>query len=913
MVAFEGSAPFGPLVRRHRLAAGLSQEELAERARLSRRGISDLERGARRPLPGTIRRIADALGLVGEARDEFMAAGQWRNTQQTALSNAHADGNLPVALSTFIGRERDLEQVRCLLETNRLLTLTGTGGIGKTRLALEAARAIAAHGTQRAWLVELAPISESTAVARATAAALGLPEQPGRSPLETLTHALRSERLLLILDNCEQVIQGCAEVADAVLRTCPGVSILATSRERLGIEGEMVWRVPSMSLPADSTRFEAEFNDCDAARLFIDRATKLAPDFVLSDQNAPAVARLLNRLDGIPLAIELAAAQLPALGVQQIADRLDDALQLLVGGTRRAPPRQQTLRAAIDWSYGLLDPTEKLLFERLSVFAGGWTLEAAEHVCTDRADSGDGVRVRKSEVVELHSRLVTRSLVTATPNGAGGMRYRLLETLRQYGRERLTQRAEAEAINDRHADYFVSWAHSKMHRSSYLLHISETSMELDNVRQAVRWLIDLRDSRRALQLGAALRWYWFPQGRLSEGAEWYAHILALPCQEPESEAMGQVLAAAALIAGRQGKSMNAVHLHERAIALWRLLGDDLELATSLSNLGYVYRHTGQLADARRCFDEGIQLSEGRFPQAEALNRIGLAESLYDLEQYEHALSNAARALELQERLAIGGVGRAWTKRAIGLIHYQRGAHSLARQFLEESLADARNEERLGWWLADALASVAQLDVYCSRFDRAHQLLSEGLQLSNTLGDRRSIVRCLERMAYLAAAERQSIRALRLAAAADALRTQAGLPRSPVENRLLNRWLGATERALNPTDLQRVHREAAMMQVEQVLEYALGGAHAAEAAGGSQRHDGLTRREREVVRLVSRGLSNEEIASSLVISERTVESHVSSALRKLALSSRAGLASWAARHEFRGGTDVVSMSAPYLVG
>jgi tetratricopeptide (TPR) repeat protein len=336
------------------------------------------------------------------------------------------------------------------------------------------------------------------------------------------------------------------------------------------------------------------------------------------------------------------------------------------------------------------------------------------------------------------------------------------------------------------------------------------------------------------------------RAELSEGAEWYAHILALPCPEPESRARAQVLAAAALIAGRQGKTTDAVRLHEQAIALWRLLGDDLELATSLSNLGYVYRHNGQLAEARRCFNEGIQLSEGRLPQAEALNRIGLAESLYDLEQYEHALSHAARALELQEGLAIGGVGRAWTKRAIGLIHYQLGSQSLARQFLEESLDEARKEERRGWWLADALASVAQLDVDCSRFDRAHALLSEGLQLSNTLGDRRSFVRCLERLAYLAVAERQSIRALHLAAAADALRTQADLPRSPVENRLLNQWLATTERALNPTDLQRVRREAAMMQVEEVLGYALAGAHAAEAVAHSQGHDGLTRREREVV-------------------------------------------------------------------
>ena len=380
MAAVERSEPFGLLLRRQRLAAGLTQEDLAERAGLSRRGISDLERGARRPLPGTARRLAEALELDGQARVVFVGAAQWIRT-------GPVESNLPIALSSFVGRERELTQIRNLLETTRLLTLTGTGGIGKTRLAIEAARGLGGEGGQRVWLVELAAIADSAVVARAAVATLGLHEQAGRPPLDTLKDTLRHAQLLLILDNCEQVLQGSAELAAAVLGTCAGVRILATSRERLGIAGEMVWRVPSMAVPSERTSLE-DMRAWDATQLFVQRAMALAPDFVLSDQNASAVARLCNRLDGIPLAIELAAAWLPVLAVQQITDRLDDALRLLVSGNRAAPPRQQTLRATIAWSYALLDPAEQLLFDRLSVFAGGWTLDAAEQVCADPDNAG---------------------------------------------------------------------------------------------------------------------------------------------------------------------------------------------------------------------------------------------------------------------------------------------------------------------------------------------------------------------------------------------------------------------------------------------------------------------------------------------------------------------------------------------
>ncbi len=907
MAAPDHSSLFGPLLQQHRLAAALSQEELGERAGLSRRGISDLERGMRRPLPSTSRSLADALELDGQARVDFISAAQWR--PRTPVRSARAASNLPLALSSFVGRGRELEQIRTMLQTARLLTLTGTGGVGKTRLATELARELLAESGQRVCLVELAAITESSAVPRATAAALGVPEHAARSPIEALTNALRGARLLLILDNCEQVLQGCAELAEVVLGACPRVRVLATSRERLGVVGETTWRVPSLDLPSERLSVE-ELTAYDAARLFVERATALVPDFAVSEQNAPAVARLLNRLDGIPLAIELAAAWLPALSVQLVADRLDDAHRLLVLGSRTAPPRQQTLRATVAWSYALLDRAEQHLFDRLSVFAGGWTIEAAEQVCADPENTGAVVRIHDNDVVQLLARLVTKSLVIAAPDETGVLRYRMLETLRQYGRERLVECGGLYDMNDRHSNFFLVWARRKMPPSDTLFPLHETQVEQDNLRAALRWLIDERETNRALQLGAALRWYWFRQGQLSEGYEWCSEILALASSHPDTEELGHVLSASALLAGRQATSADAERLHERAIVVWRGLGNHLELARSLSQLGYLYRNAGRSADAYRCFEEGARLSEEpRSRQMEALNRRGLAETMYDEERYAEALAQAGSALELQE-VSGNRVARVWVKRAIGLMHYQRGERAAARRFLEDSLKEARGVEGRGWWLADALACVAQLDVEARRFDRAGLLLREALELSLTLGDRRMIARCIERLAYLAATQGRSARALRLAAAADALRAADGWLQSAVESKTFERWLAPAERGLQPAVRERVRREGARMALERVLAYALDEGPADEAevpaeSSGQYEQAGpeyevvsglanpLSPRESEIALLVARGMSNPRIASELIIGERTVQTHVSNILAKLGLSSRVQIAGWVA--------------------
>jgi transcriptional regulator with XRE-family HTH domain len=367
-----GPSSFGELLRRYRTAARLTQEELAERAGLSARGVQDLERSVRRsPHSDTTRRLAEALGLGDAERATLLTASNRAGPSGDSAEAPRPAPGLPIPLTRFVGRQAELAEIHRLFTTIRLLTLTGAGGMGKTRLALEAARRLAGDYPNGAELVELAGLANPELVPQTVATVLGIVEQPKRVLLDVVADALRTRRLLLVLDNCEHVIVACAELAKRLLQACPELHILATSREPLGIAGESIWRVPSLSLPAgeEVTSFD-HIAQAEAVQLFAERAASVLPSFALTERNAPAVAQLCRRLDGIPLALELAAARATVLSVEQLAERLDDALRLLTAGSRTAPARQQTLRATLDWSYSLLTDLERRLFVRLAVFSG---------------------------------------------------------------------------------------------------------------------------------------------------------------------------------------------------------------------------------------------------------------------------------------------------------------------------------------------------------------------------------------------------------------------------------------------------------------------------------------------------------------------------------------------------------------
>ena len=393
--------------------------------------------------------------------------------------------NLPLQLSSFVGREKELAEVRRLLQDTRLLTLTGPGGCGKTRLAVVAANELLGRFEDGVWLVELAPLADPSLVPQAVASTLGVRERPGSSLAVALSDYLRTRKLLLILDNCEHLIDACAELAEAWLHSSPGLRVLATSREALGITGEVAWPVPSLSLP-DLRRLPdlESLPRYESARLFVERTAAVRPDFTLTEQNASAVAQVCYRLDGIPLAIELAAARTKVLSVEEIAARLGDSFRLLAAGSRTAMPRQRTLHATMDWSHKLLGQKERVLFRRLSVFAGGFTLEAAESICA-------GEELQRDEVLELLSQLVDKSLVVAQERD-GAARYRLLETVRQYGRERLEEAGEAALVREQHAGHYLAVAEEaepELKGERQLAWLERLEQEHDNLRVAMAWLL----------------------------------------------------------------------------------------------------------------------------------------------------------------------------------------------------------------------------------------------------------------------------------------------------------------------------------------------------------------------------------------------------------------------------------------
>ena len=437
-----------------------------------------------------------------------------------AFPGGHRDAsppnNLPLELSSFVGREKELAEVRRLLESSRLLTLTGSGGCGKTRLALAAGELVEGF-EDGVWVVDLAPLADPSLVPQAVASTLGVREQPGRLPTGTLSDYLGSKKVLLILDNCEHLVGACAELAEALLRSCPGLGVLATSREALGITGEVAWPVPALSLPDVRRLPDIEsLLHYESAPLFVERAAAVRPTFALTEQNAVAVAQICYRLDGIPLAIELAAARAKVLSVEQIAERLDDCFRLLAAGGRTAMPRHRTLHATMDWSHELLPDEERALFRRLSVFAGGFSLEAAESVCA-------GEDLERDDVLELLSHLVDKSLVV-TSDRDGETRYRLLETIRQYTREKLSESGEAGQVREWHAGYYLALAEAaepELKGERQVAWLERFERDHDNLRAAMRWLLERGESEKAARLGWALWLFWWIRGTSPrDGARW---------------------------------------------------------------------------------------------------------------------------------------------------------------------------------------------------------------------------------------------------------------------------------------------------------------------------------------------------------------------------------------------------------
>ncbi|MBV9353016.1 MAG: LuxR family transcriptional regulator [Mycobacterium sp.] len=903
---------------------------------------------------------------------------------------AVAATNLPTQLTSFVGREAQLNEVRELLAENRLVTLTGAGGVGKTRLAIQVAAKMSGEFGDGVWYVDLAPITDPELAPVTVARALGLPDQPGRSTMDTLLRHVADRQMLVVLDNCEHLLDACADLAAALLGRAPRLSGLATSREPISVSGEVSWRVPSLSL-AD-----------EAIELFTDRARRVRADFAVSDDTAAAaVTEICRRLDGLPLAIELAAARMRALSLAEILDSLHDRFRLLTGGARTVVRRQQTLRASVDWSYALLTGPERVLFRRLAVFLGGFDLEAAQAV----AGGGD---VERYQVLDQLTLLVDKSLVVADHAGSA-TRYRQLETVRQYALEKLGESGEADGVRSRHRDYYTALAAllDAPAGSDYEQRLEQAELEIDNLRAAFGWSRENSDVELALALASSLQPLWQARGRVREGLAWFDAVLAdidaLHIEVPatiraraladrapldawvnaaasldqaqqavaiargigDSALLARALTACCLIAVWNGPEVARPYFAE-AISLARELDDRWRLsqllgwqalgAAVVAGIPIAARAAAQegrdLADAigdgwtsRQCrFCLGTaQLYQG--DPAAAVTQFGdlvaEAEAAHDDIRRVHSLAyqglalawqgdiSAARAAAdaaLEAASELGGltVGAANTAlaaaalaagdaatvlnataaaqhpsglppaaAAIMLAHSAQAALAGGDLLAARRWADDAVATTAGWHLMWALTTRARVAIAQGEPDQAEHDAHDALACAAEVHAYLGISDTLECLAALAGEAGSHREAARLFGAAQGSRQRIDAVRFKVWDAGYEASVRAVRDLLGDKDFDSAWAEGFALSTEESIAYAQRGR--GERKRPTSGWASLTPAERDVVRLVSEGLGNKDIATRLFVSPRTVQTHLTHVYTKLGLTSRVQLVQEAARH------------------
>ena len=903
---------------------------------------------------------------------------------------AVAATNLPVQLTSFVGRDTQLTQLRAMLAGNRLVTLTGAGGSGKTRLAVQVAGQLAGEFgrfPEGVWYADLAPVTDAEVVPVAVARALGLPDQPGRSTMDTLTRFVADRRILVVLDNCEHLLDACADLVVALLGSCAGLTLLATSREAIGVAGEVGWRVPSLSL-----------ND-EAIALFTDRVRHVRPDFAVSDDNAAAVAEICRRLDGLPLAIELAAARVRALSLSEILESLHDRFRLLTGGARTAVRRQQTLRASVDWSHALLTEPERVLFRRLAAFLGGFDLPAA------RAVAGHD-EVERFQVLDLLTLLVDKSLVVADDSG-GRTRYRLLETVRQYALEKLGESGEADIVRARHRDHYTAMAAllDAPAGGDYEQHIEQANLEIDNLRAAFGWSRENSDNEQALALASSLQPLWQARGRLREGLTWFDTTLAddsaqHPAVAPAVRA--RALADSAMLGFIVGAA-DSPNQAQQALAIAREVEDPALLARALTTCGYIVSFFDAeaareyLAEAiglaralgdrwrlsqilvaqtiavggdpiamRVAAEEGRDLADAigdRFGSRRCRWRLGVAQvqsgdlagaaaqfaAVADEAEVAHdeifradglacqgialayqgdtTAARAAADAAVKAAAELGGLKSsiaywalalaalaagdtataqdateaAWPHAsappqtaAMGCIYKAHAALAAGDLVAARRWADDAVSTTTGAFLSDALTARARVAIAQGEPDQAerdaHDALARAAEVEAHLFIP-DILECLGTAAGDAGSHRE---AARLFGAAHGIRLRMGAVRFKVWDADFEASAAALRNALGNEDFDAAWAEGAALSTEEAISYAQRGR--GQRKRPTSGWASLTPTERDVVRLVSEGLANNDIATRLFVSPRTVQSHLTHVYTKLGLSSRVQLVQEAARHD-----------------
>lgn len=771
-----------------------------------------------------------------------------------SLSSVALPNNLPLQVTSFIGRERELAEVKALLKTTRLLTLTGSGGSGKTRLSLQVAADLLDSFGDGVWLVELASLAEPLLVPQTVASVFGLPEEMGKPLLSTLTTYLKSKQLLLVLDNCEHLVDACAQLAASLLKQCPQVVLLTSSREALGIAGESTYRVPSLSLPdPKQAPSAASLSQVESVRLFVERARAARPEFQVTDANAPALASLCQHLDGIPLALELAAAKVRSMSVDEVNHRLDQRFRLLTGGSRTALPRQQTLRSLIDWSYDLLTDAEKALLCRLSVFADGWTLDAAELVCADQA-------VESVEVLDLLESLVNKSLCL-TEETAGTTRFRLLETVRQYARERLQETGEATLWRRRHEEHFLALVESAELTGPDQQHwLERLETEHDNLRAALTSAQDEGSPPEALLRFCGVLWrFWYTRGYFEEGRDWCAVALKPPTSAPQTSLRARVLngagnlariqsdytAARALyeesfalqrerddpqgiaiclnnlgvLAAAEGNLAAARALYEESLALQRALGDSQGTANALNNLGLIAANQGDYAAARPLYEESLVIQRAlgnRHGIAISLNNLGILAS--NEGDYAAARHLYAQSLALQRELGdLQGTANALNN--LGLMAANQGDYAAAQQLYQESQALYRDGGHQAE-VAVSLSNQGDLAEKQGDFGVARGLYRQSLTLHRELGNREGLANLLDSLGRIAAVLVSPTQATHLWGAAAHLRDELGASVPPTDLAEYTTKLDAAKTLLGAVAFDAAWAVGYALPLEQALTLAL---------------------------------------------------------------------------------------------
>lgn len=725
--------------------------------------------------------------------------------------------NLPVQLTSFIGREREIAAVKGILATARLLTLTGAGGAGKTRLALQVAAELLEEFAEGVWLVEFGALSDPALVPQTVAASLGLREHSERPILTILTDFLQFKRVLLVMDNCEHVVAECARLTDHLLRACPDMRILVTSQTTLGVPGEVAYGVPPLALPDPRPAPSPEqLTQFEAVRLFVERASLSKPGFAVTADNAAAVAQVVHQLDGIPLAIELAAARAKVMSVQQISARLEDRFRLLTAGARTAAPRHQTLKAAMDWSYELLTGPERTLLRRLSVFAGGWTLEAAEAVCA----GGD---VEGGQVLDLLARLVDRSLALVEEIPGGATRYRLLETVRQYGRERLRESGEEERTRTRHRDWFLllaEQAEGHLQGPEMPVWLDRLEIEHDNFRLALEWCKTAGgDAAYWLRLAGALWRFWDVRGYWSEGRTWLDGAIAQTAGLLTVSRV-KVLNGAAYLASYQGDYARAVALSEESLGLSQRLGDKRGKVSCLNIMGME-------ACRLEKFDRAAELGKESFVLSQEVGDWwGAVEARVVLAIAARAQGDFERASTLLEEIVshvrqVGDKYRlAVALNYLGLVKRELGDYARAKALLEETLALAQ-ELRDKWGTAFAQSNLGIVAWYQQDYPRAADLFAKSLRLRVEVGEKRGIVTSLVGLAAVAVAQGQGERAAMMFSTAEALREAIGVPLPPFIRSNYEQYVTATRTGLGERRFTEAWAKGQTMTLDEAIAYALG--------------------------------------------------------------------------------------------